>query len=93
MVIRAEVSPLKTMVTSSSSPVFKTLNHAVHEKLTRDNFCLWKAQVWPTMHGAQLTGFLDRTKKAPEECIYVEKQDKTQKKVPTPEYDAWLTQD
>jgi hypothetical protein len=45
------------------------------------------------MHGAQLTGFLDRTKKAPEECIYVEKQDKTQKKVPTPEYDAWLTQD
>jgi hypothetical protein len=61
---------------SSPSPVFNTLNHVVTEKLTRYNFHLWKAQVWPAVRGAQLTGFLDGTKKMPQEFIIVEKQDK-----------------
>jgi hypothetical protein len=81
---------IENMALSSSSQVFNTLNHAVNEKLTRDNFHLWKAQVWPTMLGAQLTSFLDGTKKKPEESITVEKQDKTWEKVPNPEYAAWL---
>jgi hypothetical protein len=37
---------------SSSSPVINTLSHAVSKKLIRDNFHLWKAQVWPAMRGA-----------------------------------------
>jgi hypothetical protein len=73
--------------------VFNTLNHVITEKLTRDNFRLWKAQVWPAVRGAQLTGFLDGTKKMPQEFIIVEKQDKTQEKVANPEHIAWVTQD
>jgi hypothetical protein len=81
------------MSSSSSSPVFNTMSHAVAKKLTRDNFHLWKAQVWPVVRGAQLTTFLDGTKEIPEEYILIEKADKQWEKVPNPEYTAWLTQD
>jgi hypothetical protein len=33
----------------------------VSEKLTCDNFILWKAQIIPIMRGAQLFGYLDET--------------------------------
>jgi hypothetical protein len=71
---------------SSSSSVINTLSHAVSKKLTRDNFRLWKAQVWLAVRGAQLTGFLDGTKKALAEFITVQKEDRTEGKVPNPEY-------
>jgi hypothetical protein len=74
------------MSSSSSSPVFNTMSHAVAKKLTRDNFYLWKAQVWPAVRGAQLTTFLDGTKEIPEEYILIEKADKQREKVPNPEY-------
>jgi hypothetical protein len=80
-------------LSSSSSPVINTLSHVVSEKLTRDNFRLWKAQVWPTVRGAQFTDFLNGTKKAPAEFITVQKEDKTEEKVLNPEYMTWLTQD
>jgi hypothetical protein len=84
----------KIMASSSSSTqVINALSHAVLEKLTRDNFHLWKAQVWPAMRGTQLTGFLDGTKKAPAEFITVQKEDKTKEKVLNPEYMTWLIQD
>jgi hypothetical protein len=38
------------------------------------------------VRGAQLTGFLDGTKKAPAEFITVQKEDRTEGKVPNPEY-------
>jgi hypothetical protein len=38
------------------------------------------------MRGAQLTGFLDGTKKAPAEYIIVKKEDKSEEKVLNPEY-------
>jgi hypothetical protein len=78
---------------SSSSSVINTLSHIVSEKLTRDNFRLWKAQVWPALRGAQLTSFLDGTKKTPTEYIIVKKEDKTKERVLNPEYMAWLMQD
>jgi hypothetical protein len=65
---------------SSSTLVINTLSLAVLENLTRDNFCLWKVQVWPAVRGAQLTSFLDGTKKAPAEFIIVQKEDKTEEK-------------
>jgi hypothetical protein len=59
------------MASPSPSLVFNTLSHAINEKLTRDNFRLWKALVWPVVHGAQLTPYLDGTKKKPREFINV----------------------
>jgi hypothetical protein len=81
------------MAMSSNPPTSNTLSHTVHEKLTRDNFRLSKAQVWPALRDAQVTEFLDGTKKAPEEFIVVEKQEKTREKVPNPEFMTWLIHD
>jgi hypothetical protein len=81
------------MASSSSALVINTLSHAVTKKLMRDNFCLWNAHVWLAMRGAQLTRFLDRTKKAPTEFITVQKEDKTEEKVLSPEYMTWQMQD
>jgi hypothetical protein len=67
----------KNMTMSSTSSGFNTLNHVVREKLTRDNFCLWKVQVWLDVRGAQLTKLLDGTKKVSDEYIIIENQDKT----------------
>jgi hypothetical protein len=65
------------MSSSSTLPTFNTVNHVVHEKLNRDNFHLWKAQVWPAVRGAKLTEFLDGTKKVHEKKIVKEgRQDK-----------------
>jgi hypothetical protein len=65
------------MSSSSTLPTFNTVNHIVHEKLNRDNFHLWKAQVWPAVRGAKLTEFLDGTKKVHEKKIVKEgRQDK-----------------
>jgi hypothetical protein len=46
------------MSISSSTP---SLGQPISEKLTRENFILWKAQIVPIMRGAQLFGFLDGT--------------------------------
>jgi hypothetical protein len=62
---------IETMASSSSAPVINTLSRAIIEKLTRDNFHLWKAQFWPAVRGSQLRGFLDGTKKAPTKFITV----------------------
>lgn len=63
------------------------------EKLTHDNFLLWKAHVLPQIRGTQLMGFLDGSWEALEEEIEVIKADKTIKKVSNPAYVAWVTQD
>jgi hypothetical protein len=73
------------MASSSSSGGFNILSHQVSEKLTQDNFLLWKAQVVPAVRGAQLIGFLEGTKEKPAET--------TKEKEPNPAYQAWLTQD
>jgi hypothetical protein len=44
---------------SASSP--SSLGQPIFEKLTRDNFILWKAQVVLIVRGVQLFGYLDGT--------------------------------
>jgi hypothetical protein len=56
MVIGAQ-TPLA--MSNSSSPL--SLGQPIYEKLTCDNFILWKAQVVPIVRGAQLFGYLDGT--------------------------------
>ncbi|WVZ97946.1 hypothetical protein U9M48_043442 [Paspalum notatum var. saurae] len=60
------------MASSSSSMGSDTLNlFPVNEKLARNNFPLWKAQVLAVLRGAQMAGFLDGTNKAPLATIKV----------------------
>nr|CAE05450.3 OSJNBa0073E02.10 [Oryza sativa Japonica Group] len=64
------------MASSSSSTLSSSavLGHPVSEKLSRDNFLVWRAQVLPAVRGAQLTGYLDGTKEVPSPEITVEKK-------------------
>jgi hypothetical protein len=61
---------------SSSSSVPVSLSIPFSEKLTRDNYRLWRAQVLPTICVAQLKGFIEGTEKAPEKTLETEKDSK-----------------
>jgi hypothetical protein len=65
----------------------------VLEKLSRENFILWKAQVLTIIRGACLYGYLDGTVKAPTKEIHVQLQDNTSKTEESPTYTAWYAQD
>jgi hypothetical protein len=78
---------------SFSGGGFNILSHQVHEKLTLDNFLIWKAQVLPAVRSAQLMEFLEGTKVKPDEFITIDKPDKSMERVPNPAYTTWLTQD
>jgi hypothetical protein len=61
---------------SSSSAVPASLSIPVSEKLTRDNYRLWCAQVLSAIRAAQLEGFIDDSEKASEKILEVEKDSK-----------------
>ena len=79
--------------TSTSSTTSSLLGQSVSEKLTRDNFLFWKAQILPPLRGAQLDRLLDGSRAAPTKTIDVEAADKSIKKVDNPEYALWVAQD
>jgi hypothetical protein len=81
------------MASSSSSAPPSPFGAKVSEKLTCDNYLLWKAQVRPLIRGAQLEGLLDGSSKMPPKVVQVVKDDKTQEEVPNPAYATWLAQD
>jgi hypothetical protein len=61
----------------------------VSEKLTRENYILWKAQVLTTIRGARLDEFLDGSASVPNKTIQVEQADKTRKDEENPTYTLW----
>lgn len=67
---------------SSSSTSTTHLGPQVSEKLTRDNFLLWKAQVLRPIRGAQLDGILDGAEQAPAKTM----EDDKKQIVPNPAY-------
>jgi hypothetical protein len=81
---------------ASSSNALRTITggHAVvSEKLIRDNYMLWKAQVLPTVRGAQLMGYLDGTLEVPSKTVEIEKSDKTKQTIPNEAYSTWVAKD
>jgi hypothetical protein len=50
---------------SSSIGSFNILSHQVHEKLTQENFPLWKAQVLLAVRGVQLVELFEGIEKKP----------------------------
>jgi len=77
---------------SSSNYASPSLGPPVAEKLTRDNFRLWKAQVLPAIRGAQLMSILEGKTLAPSPTMEVENAEKKEV-VPNPEYKQWLAKD
>jgi len=62
--------------------------HPVSDKLTRDNFVLWKTQFLPAVRGAKALGFLDGTIPEPRQVLESEVDGK-KKEIPNPEHDSW----
>jgi hypothetical protein len=75
-------------MTSSSSSVPASLYIPVSEKLTRDNYRLWRAQVLSAIHAAQLEGFIEGTKKVHEKTLEIEKDSK-KVVIPNPDHVVW----
>ena len=69
------------------------LGPPISEKLTHENYLLWKAQFLPPVKGAQLIRILDGSKKAPLETLEVIDEDKTKVIIPNPAYETWLALD
>jgi hypothetical protein len=81
------------MVSSSSTPAIPaSLAIPVSEKLTHDNYQLWRAQVLPAIHAAQLEGFINGSEKSLEKILEVEKDSKKMM-VPNPDYTVWRVRD
>jgi hypothetical protein len=82
---------------SSSSSTIASLpclgGNKISEKLTRDNYLLWRAQVMLPIRAAQLEGILDGSTKAPAKMVEVIKDDKTKELIPNALYSTWLAQD
>ena len=80
---------LHTSTMASSSSSTPTLGHLVTEKLSKNNYAIWKIQVLPAVRAAHLAGYLDGTSVAPAAEI----EDKEGKKPMNPAYAAWVTKD
>ena len=55
-------------------PSLASLGHTITEKLTRDNFLVWKVQVLPHVRAAAMMGYLDGSIKEPAAVIVTEKE-------------------
>ncbi|KAK1695898.1 hypothetical protein QYE76_012595 [Lolium multiflorum] len=86
-------------MSSSSSfvPSSATQAGVVTEKLSGDNFPLWRAQVMPPLRERQLVGFLDGKVPQPAETHEIEstntKGEKEKQIVPNPADASWVAQD
>jgi hypothetical protein len=68
----------------------------VQEKLTSNNFLVWKAVVLPAVHGARMFGYVDGSIKAPAEKIITETKvdgKKVQIEEDNPAYATWIEKD
>ena len=65
----------------------------VSEKLSRDNYLVWRAQVLPAIRGARLVGILDGSILQPSSTIKTQKADQTIEEVDNPAYNRWIEQD
>jgi hypothetical protein len=80
------------VVVSSSSFVLASLSIPVSEKLTRDNYHLWRAQVLLAICKAQLESFIEGTEKELEKTLEMEK-DSRKVVIPNPDHAVWCVRD
>jgi hypothetical protein len=69
----------------------------VTEKLTRDNYTMWRAQVVSALKDAQLAGYIKPSAKPPPEFLLTtsssNKPDKNVDPLQNPDYEKWVVKD
>lgn len=80
------------MASSSNSATNPLSGQVVPEKLTRNNFLLWKTQILPIIRGARMEGYLTGATRAPSAAIDVKEGDKVVTKI-NPAYEEWVVVD
>lgn len=81
------------MASTSSSAASAIFAIPVSEKLTRDNFLAWRAQVLPTIRGSRLLGILDGSSSETPPTLHDEKPDKIVEESENCAYVTWIAQD
>ena len=79
-----------------ATPALASLGHTITEKLNRENFLVWRAQVLPHIRAAGMMGFLDGSVKEHAAEVQAETEVAGKKAVtisPNPEHAIWVTQD
>jgi hypothetical protein len=84
---------LHQQASSSTASVLPPLGGKVSEKLTRENYRLWKAQIMPAICGANLVPILNGTSQQPPATMEVVYKDGNKSIVPNPEHERWMAQD
>jgi hypothetical protein len=70
-----------------------TLIQSISEKLSSENYILWKAHVLAAVRGARLDGFLNGSAIAPSKTLEVRQAYNTTKTKENPAYASWYAQD
>ncbi|EAY93156.1 hypothetical protein OsI_14962 [Oryza sativa Indica Group] len=83
------------MASSSGAAVNPLFGQAILEKLTKNNFSLWKTQILPVIRGARMEGYLTGATQVPSVEIEVKEGEKGDitKKVSNLAYEAWIAAD
>jgi hypothetical protein len=81
------------MAPSSNATVLPPLGGKVSEKLTRENFLLWKAQLMPAIQGANLVPILDGMSRAPPTTVELIYKDGKKTVASNLESKRWMAQD
>jgi hypothetical protein len=79
--------------TSSTTTIPSILFVQVCEKLTKINYPLWRTQVLPAIHTAQLKDLLTGDEVEPAKTIAVTNRDKTTASTTNPSYVSWVARD
>lgn len=83
-----------SQISTSSSP-FSSPSSLVTQKLSSDNFLLWKGQIVPIARGFGIMGYLDGSIPKPSEFTEKTSDDDASKTIsaPNPDYEKWYVQD
>ena len=80
------------MASPSAPGAALSIDCPVTEKLAKNNFPLWKAQVMSAVHGAHVAHFINADTLVPPKEI-PKSADKPTDLIPNPDYDTWVTKD